>query len=119
MKNQIIVVFFCLGISSCVYTNKEILYPGNLAECDTTNVTYDNRVSLIIKNSCEGCHSPMTANAGIILDNYDSAKKYSNQVLGAIHHEPEFAPMPYMSDKLSECNLAAFRTWIRNGLQEK
>jgi len=108
--------FSLIAISGCSYHNEEELYPKE-AECDTTNVTYVNKIAPIMENNCNSCHSGVSPNAGVITDNYEDLKTIAanGQLWGAVNHEPGYAPMPRNQPKLPECELKKIRSWIDNG----
>lgn len=115
-------VFFVITLwiagfmSSCYYDNEEDLYPKQTA-CDTTNVTYETKIAPIMQNNCNSCHNQVTANAGVVTDNYNDLKTVAEngQLWGAVNHEPGYSPMPRNGEQLPECELKKIRIWIDNG----
>jgi len=100
-------------ISSCT---SEHLTPV----CDTLKMSYSQNVVPILKYNCYTCHSVgnSVGSVGILLDNYDSLKKYANQggyLVGNITHEPGFVAMPYMKPKLDACSINQIVAWVNQG----
>jgi hypothetical protein len=89
-------------------------------DCDTTNVTFSGTVWPIIQNSCYGCHSGSNPGGNIFLRNHAdvAAAVNSGRLWGAVNHEPGFSRMPKVGPKLPECNLAAIRIWIDEGMPD-
>ena len=102
-------------LCSCYYDKEELLYGQ---ACDTTNVTYSATISPIIATNCLGCHGGATPSAGFSLETYAGvkAKVDDGRLIGAISHLSGFTAMPKDNLQLSSCNIAKFRTWVRNGL---
>ncbi len=86
--------------------------------CDTSNVKYSVQVTAILSASCYSCHAGSAgAGAGITLDRYNIIKAYasSGDLMNVVTHAPGYSPMPKGGGKLSDCNIAILRTWVRNG----
>ncbi len=89
---KITIIFILSGIvflSSCAYNNEEELYPNRLANCDTTNVTFNNRIIFILANNCFSCHSHPVADLwgdGIHLEAYADVKSRITKISNAINH---------------------------------
>jgi mono/diheme cytochrome c family protein len=120
MKTQLRIVFgiafiLLLAISGCYYDSEEALYLSSA--CDTTNVTYTKSIAPICNGYCNSCHSQSTAQGGIVTDNYVSVKQDINRIMLAIKHTGP-SPMPKGGGSLSECDLAKFDIWVREGMPE-
>ncbi len=112
----LLVFFFCM--IGCTYHKSEEEYPPVTTPCDTSAVSYSADVTGILSTYCYSCHSGNAINgSGIKLDTYEgvSAQAKFGDLLQVIQHDPGFPAMPKDADKLSECNIAIIRTWIRNG----
>ena len=85
--------------------------------CDTTNVTFKGSVFPIVQTYCLGCHSGNTPGGGIYLRNYNDlvAVAKNGKLMGSIRHDPGYSPMPKNGNKLSDCQIAIFNIWIKNG----
>ncbi len=122
MKKSII--FLLSGIvflSSCTYNNEKELYPDQLANCDTSNVTFNNRIIFILANNCLSCHSHPVAELwgdGIHLEAYADVKSRITKLSNVINHTGGVSPMPKNGGKLDACTLKQFEVWIRNGAPE-
>jgi mono/diheme cytochrome c family protein len=105
--------------TSCYYDKEALIYPpDSLGNCDTTAVTYSVQVSAVLNAYCLSCHSgTAVSGGGIKLDTYNSVLVQVNngKLMKAIQHEAGASAMPKGSAKLSECNIAIVRTWVRNG----
>lgn len=115
MKFRLLTLFSLLLFCSCTYNKEELLYNN---ACDTGNVKYSVQVQTTLTANCTGCHSGVTAQGGILLDDFTNvrAAALSGRLLGAISHTPGYRAMPDLSPKLPECRIAEIRTWIRNGM---
>lgn len=118
MKHQIIkgflfgtVVFF----ASCYYDNEETLYPPT--ECITVDMSYQDDIEPIISRNCYQCHSASANLGDVTLDSYTDLKVYvdNGKLMGAINHDPGFAPMPEDAPQLSECSIDKIESWIADG----
>jgi len=85
--------------------------------CDTTNVSFKNNVFPIVQTYCLGCHSGSAPGGGIYLRNYNDLVAVANngKLMGSIRHDPGYSPMPKNANKLSDCQIATFNIWIKNG----
>jgi len=121
---KITIIFLLSGIvflSSCANHDEEELYPNQLANCDTTNVTFNNRIIFILANNCFACHSHPVADLwgdGIHLETYNDVKSRSTKISNVINHTGGVSPMPKNAGKLNACALKQFEVWIRNGTPE-
>jgi hypothetical protein len=86
--------------------------------CDTTNITFSGTVSPIIQASCVGCHSGSAPSGGILLTNYQQilAQVNNGKLFGSVTYSSGFYGMP-VSNKLSDCDINAFKIWINKGAQ--
>jgi mono/diheme cytochrome c family protein len=105
---------------SCQYKKEDVTYPQP-AICDTSNVRYSVEVKNILQANCYSCHAAAVANSlgsGNVLDNYNSVKQFGQfgLLLNNILWTPGYNRMPKNAAKLSDCNIAIIRTWIRNGM---
>jgi len=87
------------------------------AGCDSSHVTYDSTINVIIQSWCIGCHSGSNPAYGISLTNYDQVKAVANggRLMGAIRQESGYYAMPKGS-QLSPCDIALFQKWINLGM---
>lgn len=101
---------------SCYNRKADIEYPAPVT-CDTTNVRYSVEVVNILSANCYVCHMPGFAPSGIFLNNYNTVKNMvtNNKLINVIQWTPGFSKMPKNQPKMSDCNIAVIRTWIRNG----
>ncbi len=103
---------------SCRYNKAELVYPKKTEPCDTVSISYRTDIIAIVSTHCYSCHSGTAIDGdGITLDSYadlSGAALYTD-LLQMIQHDPGFIEMPKDNPKLSECNIAKIRTWIREG----
>ena len=111
----VIVLFFCLGFSSCYYDVEEELY--QTIECSTADMSYQIDILPILESNCFQCHDAASNFGGINLEGFDQLKIYvnNNQLLGVIKHETGFSPMPKNAAKLLDCEIEKIEAWITSG----
>ena len=116
-----LIIFLVLFIVGCSYHKADLIYPlSPVTSCDTTStIKYSTEVVNILRINCYVCHSG-TAAAGnsIILDTYPGVKFMASNgrlVRSIAHTGPANTRMPQFGFKMSECNIAIIRTWVRNG----
>ncbi len=87
------------------------------ASCDTTNVSFASNVFPIVETYCLGCHNGTSPGGGIYLRNYNDLVAVANngKLWGSINFVGGYSPMPKYANKLSKCQLATFKIWIKNG----
>lgn len=87
--------------------------------CNTTDVSFQNDVFVIINNKCSGCHSGANPQGGIALTNYNEilVKVEDGALLGAIQHEDGYTPMPFNQPQLPQCDIDKIKAWIDDGAQ--
>jgi len=107
-----------LLLSGCSYSH------GNDAPVPCENATpalakFDAVVMPIFEANCKRCHAAAVANrlgAGYQFDNYSDISKFNtNQLLGAIRHEPNYVPMPVDGGKISDCDIRRIEAWVAAG----
>jgi len=96
-------------LTSCSQDNEETHFP--ITNCDTTNITYSKVIQPIIINSCLTCHSN-NSGSGIKLEDYPDLKIYINNgsLLEAITRSVN--PMPKNGNRLDDCTILKFKSWI-------
>lgn len=114
---NIVTIGIAVLMTSCYYDAEEIRNP---TDCDTANMSYQNNIEPIFLQTCYSCHSISAAPGSgnnIILEGYSEVIKYveSEQLLGAIKHQPGFSFMPKDASSLSNCNIAKIEQWILEG----
>ncbi len=122
---KIILISLIAGIiflSSCVYHNEQDLYPNQLANCDTTNVTFNGTIIYILATNCFSCHDHTYADLlgdAVHLETYTDVKSRIGKISAAINHTGGVSPMPKNGAKLKACDLKQFEVWIREGTPEE
>lgn len=131
MKTLSIILFALTVVytAGCYYDDEVTLYPPSSnpidttggGGCDTTNVTYLGTIGPLISQRClPACHSAATnaaSGGNINLESYNSLKLYATngRLLGAVTHAPGYSQMPNDNTTLTSCQIAYFRTWVRQG----
>lgn len=117
--SRAIVILSLAFFTGCYYDKEELVYPPNTGTtCDTTAIKYSTDIVNILQANCYTCHGGTgSLGGGNKLDNYTSLLSHTTNgdLLGVITHTPGYPPMPDGGAKLSDCNIAKIRTWIRNG----
>ncbi len=100
---------------SCYYDNEVYLYGA--APCDTTGITYNQKIAPLIADRCFPCHTAANANAGVVVEGYDALKAYVNDssLMCVVRHESGCSPMPKNAAKLSACEIQLLQLWINQG----
>lgn len=129
-KQKIIILFtirflfviFCLSLNACYYDNEEELYPVDLTNCDTTNVSYKKTILPYLHLQCLNCHSNATASVygkNINLEGYTNVKKHvdNGSFFGSILWNASYKQMP-LDKKTDDCTILKIKTWIDKGAKE-
>jgi hypothetical protein len=106
-----------LLLSSCYYDNEEELYPASNSTCDTSIVTYANKIAPILQQNCTNCHSGAAPSGNIDLTTYANVFAYAQDgsLYGSVSFNPNYKSMPQGAPKMSDCNIAAIRIWVDAG----
>ncbi len=120
IKNIILAsgIFIICVFSSCYNDNYQTLYPSG--SCDTTGVTFTNRVMPVISANCTGCHNSTYPSGNISLDSYSNLISVikGGRFLGSIQQAPGYSAMPKGGGKLSNCNISKIEAWINQGMPD-
>lgn len=82
--------------------------------------TFTSEVQPLLLSKCSPCHIPSKGGNKASLETYESAKKYAAESLRRIELNPtDRGFMPFKHDKLSPDEIALFKKWIADGMQEK
>lgn len=102
-------------LNSCYDDNEETLYRFTTPNCDLNNVTYSKTIAPIIQSQCISCHSGITPNGNLNLENH-------SQVVTAINSKSLYQritstanPMP-PSGLMDECSIKQIKKWIDSGM---
>jgi hypothetical protein len=103
---------------SCVSNNESDLY--GTPDCDTTNVTWNSKISAIMKVNCVVCHGEEVSYNGVRHDSYKSEMIVVNdgRLRGVVNHLNGYAKMPKDRGKLPACELMLINTWLDKGAPE-
>ncbi len=120
MKKLLSIAFVIMLITfySCENRKAEIVYPST--NCDTSLVRFSVEIKAILQANCYSCHGAAVANSfggGYNYETYTGIlpNVMNGKVLNSIMQVPGSDPMPKGAPKISDCDIAKFRTWIRNG----
>jgi hypothetical protein len=110
--------FLALFSPSCENNNELDLY--GTTKCDTTNITWNSKVSAILQKNCVSCHGPDLSYNGVRHDSYTTELVVvrDGRLRGVINHNDGFARMPKDRGKLPECELKILNIWLDNGAPE-
>ncbi len=82
--------------------------------------TYTTDIVPLLQAKCTPCHLPTKGGFKADFENYESAKKYGDDMLARVQLNPgEKGFMPFKHAKLSEEEIAVFKKWVNDGLKEK
>ncbi len=82
--------------------------------------SYASEVQPLIQSKCAPCHLPSKGGFKANFETYESAKKYGAEMVTRIELNPtDRGFMPFKHDKLSADEIAVFKKWVADGLQEK
>ena len=114
----VLVVLSITSLQSCVNNNEEDLY--GIKPCDTSNVTWELKIRVIMQQNCVMCHGPNVAQNGVRLDTYESEMIVVNdgRLRGVVNHLQGYSKMPKNRGKLPECELKLINIWLDNGAPE-
>jgi len=125
IKKCAYIFFLSVGLYSCYRHNRESVYPTAATPgssfCDTTHVSYDSTVSVILLANCAltGCHASSSATGGYAFDSYSGVRSavLNGRLVGAITHAPGYAQMPKERAMLDDCQIALITSWVEHGAQ--
>ncbi len=89
----------------------------NAGGCDTTDVSFSQTLNPIINTYCKGCHSGTNPSGGISLETYSGVKTVAlnGKLYGAISWASDSPKMPQGGNKLDDCTISKFKSWIDAG----
>ena len=84
--------------------------------CDTSNVSYASDIQPLLSARCVSCHSGVSAQKGVELDDYTKVKSHvdSGKLKDALLGTNGVSKMPQGST-LDQCDLDKFIKWINDG----
>ena len=110
--------FLLLFGTGCSSDNEEELFADEV--CLSEEVSFSGFVKPLIDSRCGSCHNSTLPSGNVNLEDYQQLKGVVNsgRLLGSIHQEPGFSPMPKGGAKLSDCDIEKIESWISAGLPE-
>jgi mono/diheme cytochrome c family protein len=87
--------------------------------CDTTGVTFSDKIWPMMQQYCTGCHSVSSPGGGIVIEGYGDlvALAGNGSLMGSVRYETGYSQMP-TNQQLSECNIGLIQKWIDEGFPE-
>ncbi len=82
--------------------------------CDSTNLSFTNRIMPILNTWCVGCHNATTAGGGFDFTSYDGVVACiapDNRLSGSIHKLTGYSAMP-KDGNMSDCEIKVIQKWI-------
>lgn len=103
---------------SCKNNNEFDLY--GVQGCDTTNITWNSKISAILNKNCVICHGEEVSYKGVRHDSYATEMVVVNdgRLRGVVNHLDGFVKMPKDRGMLPECELKLINMWLDNGAPE-
>lgn len=96
--------------AACTKNNEEDLYGA--VDCDTENVTFQERISPIITNQCafSGCH--VQGGGSILLENYTQIKNAidNGSFIQRVLVTRDMPP----GNPLTDCQIASIQQWVND-----
>ncbi|MBK9481325.1 MAG: hypothetical protein IPO02_04925 [Bacteroidetes bacterium] len=96
-------------MQSCYNDNKQDLLADSI--CDTTNVSFSTTISSVAVNYCTSCHGGGAPSGGISLEGYNNISIYAGACYNAMYN----GTMPQGSNKLDDCTIKKFKSWMDAG----
>jgi len=122
MRNALFIVLAFSIIIGTVSCGKDEAPDTSAYDCTNLTPTYTNTVKAIFDASCafSGCHGGGSAEEGVDLSSYSSARSASlnGKVLASMEHKSGVKAMPQGGAKLPAEQIAAVACWIKNGAPE-
>jgi len=82
--------------------------------------SYSGEVQPLIMSKCSPCHLPSKGGNKASFETYEGAKKYGADIVARIELNPgDRGFMPFKHEKLSADEIAVFKKWVADGMQEK
>ena len=119
-KNRLLFLLITIACSyGCVNNKADTIKPINHVICDTTNLSYSADINPIIQENCaiSGCHTNSTMAGSFTFETYTGFHQavQHERLIGAIHHQSGFVPMPHNRPQLSDCDIAKITQWVSVG----
>lgn len=87
------------------------------ASCDTSSYKFGAEIWPILDMRCKNCHSGPNPDASLRIENYNDVKFMVDLdvLLPVIRWEPNVVPMPYLANKIPDCEILLIEKWIASG----
>lgn len=97
-----------------------MLNPGVKEPCDTSNVTYANKIMDIMTTKCISCHSSGNAQGGLQLDSYAKVKAsaLTGKLYNSVAWNGKANQMPQGNSQISDCSINQIKIWIAKNYSE-
>jgi hypothetical protein len=90
---------------------------NNINSCDTVSMSLATHVKPILSSQCLGCHSTLSNQGGVKLEEYNDLKDWvdSGLLLSSIKHDGNAQPMPKSAPQMDACSINKITAWINQG----
>ncbi|TGE10147.1 c-type cytochrome [Hymenobacter fodinae] len=106
-------------LPACTYDNAADLLGKNppAPACDTVATTFSTSVAPLLQQRCVNCHNTNVRSGDVSLSTYAQVQRVAadGRLMGVITHAPGYPAMPVGGAKLSDCEIARIRAWVRQG----
>jgi uncharacterized membrane protein len=118
MKKMIFCTVLMAGAFAISCTKKALpaKSAGEPAAAKAPAVTYTANVQTLIQAKCTPCHIPANGGRKKAFDNYDSTKKYVDDIVRRVQLEPAVRGfMPFKNPPLAAEEIALLKKWQEDG----
>ena len=109
-----------VALSACTYDSAEELLSQapSAPACDSLAVSFSGSVAPLLQQRCVSCHNASLRNGNVSLESYAQVQRVATdgRLMGVITHAQGYPPMPQNGPKLSACEIARIRQWVRSGM---
>jgi hypothetical protein len=116
MKSYLLVFLASTLLASCAYDNFQDAYGDQIADCDTSAVSYSLDIQPVIDNNCVNCHGPINPLAGLDISTYQQVDANKGKISDRINRQPgDPLLMPQNGPPLLRCDIDQFDAWVNQG----
>lgn len=109
-------------VAACSNSKYADLVPKDTTnQCETANMSYARDIAPILQSNCTSCHTAgNSAGSGIVLDNYDDVKNYTQGELINRVNLPtsDGLFMPKGGSSIGSCNINKLTAWKDQGFPQ-
>lgn len=119
---MIVLMLAVVGFNSCLSEKAPAPTEAIANPIDSAQYTYTLRIKTIFDVNCNqsGCHDAATAQSGVILADYATARNSTRikSVICSMEHGTGCKPMPDGLPQLPDTTINAVRVWVAKGYPE-